>query len=100
MSRLGFSPEDQAARAWLMDQMRQAGLEVRVDAAANIHGRRPGRDPLAPTLLFGSHIDSVPKGGNFDGDVGSLGAMEVMFTLRYEGEVTRRPMEMVVWSNE
>ena len=100
MSRLGFSPEDQAARAWLMDQMRQAGLEVRVDAAANIHGRRPGRDPLAPTLLFGSHIDSVPKGGNFDGDVGSLGALEVMFTLRDEGAVTRRPLEMVVWSNE
>jgi beta-ureidopropionase / N-carbamoyl-L-amino-acid hydrolase len=100
VSRLGFSAEDQAARAWLMEEMRKAGLEVRVDAAANIHGRRPGRDASAPTLLFGSHIDSVPKGGNFDGDVGSLGALEVMLTLRDEAAVTRHPLEMVVWSNE
>jgi beta-ureidopropionase / N-carbamoyl-L-amino-acid hydrolase len=100
VSRLGFSAEDQAARAWLMERMREAGLEVRVDAAANIRGRRPGRDPSAPTLLFGSHIDSVPKGGNFDGDVGSLGALEVMLALRDEGAVTRHPLEMVVWSNE
>jgi N-carbamoyl-L-amino-acid hydrolase len=100
VSRLGFSAEDQAARAWLMERMREAGLEVRVDAAANIRGRRPGRDASARTLLFGSHIDSVPKGGNFDGDVGSLGALEVMLTLRDERAVTRHPLEMVVWSNE
>ncbi|HEU5323236.1 MAG TPA: Zn-dependent hydrolase, partial [Methylomirabilota bacterium] len=100
VSRLGFSAEDQAARAWLMERMREAGLEVSVDAAANIHGRRRGRDASAPTLLFGSHIDSVPKGGNFDGDVGSMGALEVMLTLRDEGAVTRHPLEMVVWSNE
>jgi beta-ureidopropionase / N-carbamoyl-L-amino-acid hydrolase len=100
VSRLGFSKEDQAARAWLMEEMRKAGLEVRVDAAANIYGRRPGQEASAPALLFGSHIDSVPKGGNFDGDVGSLGALEVMLTLRDEGAVTRHPLEMVVWSNE
>lgn len=100
VSRLGFSKEDQAAREWLIGKMEQAGLEVMVDLAANIHGRRAGSDPSLPAILFGSHIDSVPKGGNFDGDLGSLAALEVMQTLRDEKAVTRHPLEMVVWSNE
>jgi len=100
VSRLGFSEEDLAARRWVMERMREAGLEVRVDAAANLFGRRSASDPSLPTILFGSHIDSVPKGGNFDGDVGSLGALEVMTTLREQGIVTRHPLEMVIWSNE
>jgi len=100
VSRLGFSREDQAARGWLLERMREAGLDVWVDPAGNIHGRRPGSDPSRPVLLFGSHIDSVPKGGNFDGDLGTLGALEVMFTLRDEKATTRHPLEMVVWSNE
>jgi N-carbamoyl-L-amino-acid hydrolase len=100
VSRLGFSKEDQAARGWLLERMREAGLEVWVDPAANIHGRRPGGDPARPVLLFGSHIDSVPQGGNFDGDVGTLGALEVMLTLRDQKAQTRHPLEMVVWSNE
>jgi N-carbamoyl-L-amino-acid hydrolase len=100
VSRLGFSKEDQAARGWLLERMREAGLEVWVDPAANIHGRRPGSEPSLPVLLFGSHIDSVPQGGNFDGDVGTLGALEVMLTLRDQKAQTRHPLEMVVWSNE
>jgi N-carbamoyl-L-amino-acid hydrolase len=100
VSRLGFSKEEQAARAWLVERMKEAGLEVRVDPAANVHGRRPGGDAALPVILFGSHIDSVPKGGNFDGDVGSMGALEVMRTLKDEKAVTRHPFEMVVWSNE
>jgi N-carbamoyl-L-amino-acid hydrolase len=100
VSRLGFSTEDQAARSWVMEKMREAGLEVWVDAAANIHGRRQGSDPRLPALLFGSHIDSVPQGGNFDGDVGSMGALEVMLSLRDEQALTRRALEMVIWSNE
>ena len=100
VTRVGFSKEDLAARAWLVDRMKEAGLEVSVDPAANIHGRRAGTDPSLPTILFGSHIDSVPKGGNFDGDVGSMGALEVMLTLRDEKAATRHPFEMVVWSNE
>ncbi|HEY2941296.1 MAG TPA: Zn-dependent hydrolase [Vicinamibacteria bacterium] len=100
VTRVGFSREDQAARAWLIERMKAAGLEVRVDPAANIHGRRPGGDAARPVILFGSHIDSVPKGGNFDGDVGSMGALEVMMALRDEKASTRHPFEMVVWSNE
>ena len=100
VSRLGFSKEDQAARGWLLERMREAGLDVWVDPAGNIHGRRPGGDPARPALLFGSHIDSVPQGGNFDGGVGSMAALEVMLTLRDQKAPTRHPLEMVVWSNE
>ncbi|HEY7510404.1 MAG TPA: M28 family peptidase, partial [Vicinamibacteria bacterium] len=100
VSRLGFSKEDQAARGWLLERMREAGLDVWVDPAANIHGRRPGSDASLPVLLFGSHIDSVPHGGNFDGDVGTMAALEVMLTLRDQKAATRHPLEMVVWSNE
>lgn len=75
-------------------------MEPRIDAAGNIFGRRAGKENSLPPVLFGSHIDSVPKGGNFDGDLGSLGAIEVVRTLREAGVTTRRPLEVVVWSCE
>ena len=99
VTRLGFSETDLAARTWLMQLMREAGLTVRVDPAGNIFGRRPGIENL-PVLLFGSHIDSVVNGGNFDGDVGSLGALEVMRALNDGMIVTRHPLDMVIWTNE
>jgi len=99
VTRLGFSEADLAARSWLIQQMRDSGLGVRVDAAGNILGRRAGEETL-PTILFGSHIDSVPSGGNFDGDVGSLGALEVMRALNDGKITTRHPLEMVIWTNE
>lgn len=115
VTRLGFSDTDLAAREYVMGLMREAGLEVRVDPAGNIFGRRPsaplGVSPSAsaghvagseglPVLLFGSHIDSVPRGGNFDGDVGSMGAIEVMRALNENHVKTRHPMEVVIWVNE
>ena len=99
VTRLGFSEADFAARTWLMQVLREAGLSVRVDAAGNIFGRRPGSENL-PVLLFGSHIDSVLGGGNFDGDVGSLGALEVMRALNDGKIATRHPLDMVIWTNE
>src|SRR5574341_822132 len=99
VTRLGFSEADMAARTWLMQQMRDAGLEVRVDPAGNIYGHRAGSEKF-PAILFGSHIDSVPRGGNFDGDVGSLGALEVMRALADAKITTRHPLDMVVWTNE
>src|SRR5262245_50632554 len=99
VTRIGFSEADFAARTWLMQLMREAGLTVRVDPAGNIFGRRPGTENL-PVLLFGSHIDSVPSGGNFDGDVGSLRALEVMRSLNDGKITTRHPLEMVIWTNE
>jgi beta-ureidopropionase / N-carbamoyl-L-amino-acid hydrolase len=99
VTRIGFSEADFAARTWLTQLMREAGLAVRVDPAGNVVGRRPGRENL-PVLLFGSHIDSVPNGGNFDGDVGSLGALEVIRALNDGAIVTRHPLEMVIWTDE
>jgi N-carbamoyl-L-amino-acid hydrolase len=100
VTRVGFSKEDQAARAYVMGLMREARLAVRVDAAGNIFGRREGTQPNLPVLLFGSHIDSVPSGGNFDGNVGSMGAMEVMRALNDHQVETRHPLEVVIWTNE
>lgn len=99
VSRVGFSDADLAGRAYVMGLMREAGLAVRVDAAGNIFGARAGSEKL-PILLFGSHIDSVPHGGNFDGDVGSLGAIEVVRALKEAHVTTRHPLEVVVWSDE
>jgi N-carbamoyl-L-amino-acid hydrolase len=99
VTRLGFSEEDLAARDYIISLMRDAHLTVRIDAAGNIFGRRSGTESL-PVLLFGSHIDSVPNGGNFDGDVGSLGAIEVMRALEEQNVKTRHPLEAVIWTNE
>lgn len=100
VTRLGFSDEDLAARDYVMGLLRDAGLAVRVDPAGNIFARREGSDPKLPALLFGSHIDSVPNGGNFDGQVGSTGAIEVMRALNDHNVRTRHPLELVIWTNE
>src|SRR5256886_6843311 len=83
-----------------MKLMEGAGLKPRIDAAGNIFGRRAGADDSLPPVLFGSHIDSVPNGGNFDGDLGSLAAIEVAQALQEAGITTRRPLEVVGWQNE
>jgi N-carbamoyl-L-amino-acid hydrolase len=100
VSRTAYSDADREARAYVRGLMAEAGLDVRLDAAGNILGRRPGRDASLPPVLFGSHIDSVPKGGNYDGNLGTLAAIEVARTLRERGVVTRHPLEVVVWQNE
>jgi len=99
VSRVGFSDADLQGRAYVMGLMRDAGLVVRVDAAGNIFGSRPSASKL-PALLLGSHIDSVPHGGNFDGDVGSLAAIEVIRSLNDGKVVMRHPLEVVVWTDE
>jgi N-carbamoyl-L-amino-acid hydrolase len=100
VTRIGFSDADVAGRAYVTKVMRSAGLDPRIDAAGNIWARRAGSDTGLPAVLFGSHIDSVPNGGNFDGDLGSLAAIEVIQTLNERNIVTRRPLEVVVWTNE
>lgn len=100
VSRLGYSDADVDARRFVLGLMRGAGLEPRVDAAANIFARRAGNDDSLPPILFGSHIDSVPQGGNFDGDLGSLSAIEVIRVLNEHRLTTRHPLEIVVWTNE
>jgi N-carbamoyl-L-amino-acid hydrolase len=99
VTRLGYSDTELAAQNYVMGLMKDAGLDVRRDAAGNLHGRHAGSENL-PMLLFGSHIDSVVHGGNFDGDVGSLGAIEVIRALNEAGVKTRHPLEVVIWVNE
>jgi N-carbamoyl-L-amino-acid hydrolase len=100
VSRVAYSDFDRAGRAYVMNLMRAADLDVSVDFAGNIFGRRAGRDPSLKPVVFGSHIDSVPEGGNYDGTLGSLSAIEVAQTFAERRTRTRRPLEVVVWANE
>jgi N-carbamoyl-L-amino-acid hydrolase len=100
VTRLAYSDADRQARAYVMGLMRAARLDGRIDAAGNIIGRRAGREAQSAPILFGSHIDSVPEGGNYDGDVGSLGAIEVAQTLAENNVITRHPLEVVIFQNE
>src|SRR5688572_22866706 len=100
VSRVAFSDADIAGRDYIKKLMQDAGLEVRIDTAGNILGRRAGTDSKLPPIMIGSHIDSVPGGGNYDGDVGSLGAIEVAQTLKERGVRLKHPLEVVVFADE
>jgi N-carbamoyl-L-amino-acid hydrolase len=100
VSRVAYSDADRAGREYVMGLMRDAKLDVSIDAAGNIWGRRPGSDARLKPIVFGSHIDSVPEGGNYDGDVGTLGAIEVAQTLAEAATTTRHALEVVCWQNE
>jgi N-carbamoyl-L-amino-acid hydrolase len=100
IDRVAYSDADVAARTYVQGIMREAGLEVRIDAAGNLIGRREGRDRSTKALVTGSHIDSVPEGGNFDGQVGSMGAIEVAHALADAGVRLRHPLAVVIFQNE
>src|SRR2546425_11736999 len=100
VSRVAYSEADRQGREYVLGLMRAAKLDVSIDAAGNLIGRRAGSDNNLKPILFGSHIDSVPEGGNFDGDVGSLGAIEVAQTLAENNVTTRHPLEVIVFQNE
>jgi len=100
VSRVAYSDADLAGRAYVRQLMTAAGLRVRVDTAGNIIGRRDGSDPALPAIMLGSHTDSVPHGGNYDGDVGVLGAIEVAQTLAERGVALRHALEVVNFTDE
>lgn len=100
VSRIAYSDADVEGRRYVMSEMAAAGLRPRIDPAGNIFGRREGSQPSLSPILFGSHIDSVPNGGNFDGDLGSLSALGALEALDAAGVPTRHPLEMVVWAHE
>ena len=100
VSRVAFSDADIAGREYIRKLMEDAGLVVRVDAAGNIIGRRDGRNPKLPPILIGSHTDSVPGGGNYDGDVGVIGAIEVAQVLKERGVRLQHPLEVVDFADE
>jgi N-carbamoyl-L-amino-acid hydrolase len=98
-TRRAFSAEDRAARAWLAERMAEAGLEVAIDAAANVIGRRPGHRGGAP-LAIGSHLDTVQEGGRFDGIAGVLAGLEVARCLHAAGHRLARPLEVIDFTCE
>jgi N-carbamoyl-L-amino-acid hydrolase len=100
VSRVAYSEADRQGREYVAGLMRTAGLDVRIDAAGNIIGRRSGADQTLKPLMIGSHIDSVPEGGNYDGDVGSLSAIEVAQVLAENKITTRHPLEVIIFANE
>ncbi|MFB3818627.1 MAG: Zn-dependent hydrolase [Candidatus Methylomirabilales bacterium] len=97
VSRPSWSDADAEARRWLLQRLREAGLEARVDQAGNIFGRwQPG----SPVVLTGSHIDSVPDGGTLDGALGVLAALEALRRVKEERLALRCPLELVAFSDE
>lgn len=100
VNRPAYSQADLQARARVREWMHAASLEVSVDAAGNLIGRRRGREPELPPLALGSHVDSVPDGGSYDGPLGSLAALEVAQTLAERRIALRHPLEVITFQNE
>ena len=100
MLRVAYSPEDITGRDYAIKMMQEAGLETRIDTAGNIIGRRSGSDDSLPAIAMGSHTDTVPKGGKYDGALGVMAAIEVIRTLEEQGHNTRHPLEVINFTNE
>ncbi|MDP1691766.1 MAG: Zn-dependent hydrolase [Burkholderiaceae bacterium] len=98
--RLALSDLDRQGRELFMQWARELGCTVRTDAIGNLFARREGADPTLPAVATGSHIDTQPTGGKFDGNYGVLAGLEVLQTLADAGITTRAPLEVCVWTNE
>jgi beta-ureidopropionase / N-carbamoyl-L-amino-acid hydrolase len=98
--RLTLSEEDRRGRDRFVAWCREAGLRVEVDGIGNIFARREGLDPDAPPVAMGSHLDSQPSGGKFDGAYGVMAGLEIVRTLNDAGIRTRAPVEVAAWTNE
>lgn len=98
--RVAYSSYDIAARKFVIEKMKAIGLEVTVDFAGNIIGRMAGTNPSLKPIAFGSHIDEVPNGGDYDGPVGSMSAIEIINTLHESKTTTRHPLEIIIFTNE
>jgi N-carbamoyl-L-amino-acid hydrolase len=100
IGRLALDDSDKQMRDLFVAWCRDAGLAISIDAVGNIFARRDGRENELPAVLIGSHLDTQAEGGRFDGVLGVLGALEVIRTLNDTGYVTRRPIQIVNWTNE
>src|SRR3954471_2384362 len=98
--RLTLGPEDKQVRDWFRTACEAAGLEVHVDALGSMFGLRKGRDMSKPPVGLGSHLDTQPTGGKFDGVLGTLAALEVVRTLNDAGIETETTICIVNWTNE
>lgn len=100
LHRLALSDADREIRDWFCEQLQHIGATIRIDEMGNIFGRREGADSSAAPLLIGSHLDSQPNGGIYDGQLGICAALEFMKKLEEEDIKTVRPIEIVNWTNE
>ena len=100
VSRIAYSEADRAGRTYVIGLMKDAGLAVSIDTAGNLVGVRPGTNATLKPIVIGSHIDSVPEGGNYDGDVGSLSAVEVAQVLSERHLTTRHPLQVLIFEDE
>jgi allantoate deiminase len=100
VTRLSFTEEERAAKDLVATYMEEAGLSVYEDAVGNLFGRREGNNPHSPTVLIGSHLDSVHNGGDFDGPLGVLAGIEVLQTMEEQGVETEHPIEVVAFTDE
>jgi ureidoglycolate amidohydrolase len=100
ITREVYTPTYRAALDRVAEWMRDAGLEVRLDAVGNLFGRWTGAEPGAPLVLTGSHVDTTLNAGRYDGVLGVLGAIEAVHLLREAGTVPRRSIELVAWAGE
>ena len=99
LTRLALSDEDKRGRDWMVGRMREAGLSITVDQMGNIFGQRAG-DPGLPPVMMGSHVDSVPTGGRYDGQLGVLCGLEVIRSLNDAKIRTRHPVILAIFTNE
>ncbi len=100
VNRQALTPEDGQARRLMLEWASELGFTASVDAIGNLFIRRAGAQPTSDPVVAGSHLDSQPTGGNFDGVFGVLAALEVLEAANDAGVVTGRPLELVVWTNE
>ena len=100
LHRLAATAEDGQARDYFVQAARAAGCTVRVDALGNTFVRREGRSPRATTILIGSHLDSQPMAGKYDGTYGVIAGLELLRALHESGIHTEHPLEVVCWTNE
>lgn len=98
--RAALSREDKAGRDLFVRWCREAGCGVTFDQVGNIYARRPGRSPTRPAVATGSHLDTQPHGGKFDGIYGVLAGLEVVRALNAAGVETEAPVDIIVWTNE
>jgi len=98
--RVAYTKGDIEGRSWFIELMKKAGLDPTIDAAGNIIGKRKGKNPSLKPIGFGSHIDMVPDGGNYDGTLGSISALEIIEVLNENNFVTEHPLEVIIFGNE
>jgi len=100
VARVTLTDLDKQGRDLFRDWCEAAGMTMTIDQMGSMFARRQGTDPSLPPVLFGSHLDSQPTGGKYDGALGVLAALEVIETLNDAGIVTTHPLEIVSWTNE